>query len=71
VFPHCPFEVEEPWFSMHDRRDMPAPAPAMLDDKPRYMRAMRERILAWSVETSDVISWNADPRVPRLERRGA
>jgi arylsulfatase A-like enzyme len=43
VFPHCPFEVEEPWFSMHDRAGMPAPVPALLDDKPRYMRAIRER----------------------------
>jgi arylsulfatase A-like enzyme len=43
VFPHCPFEVEEPWFSMHDRRDVPAPVPAALDGKPHYMRAIRER----------------------------
>jgi arylsulfatase A-like enzyme len=43
VFPHPPFEVEEPWFSMHARADMPEPAPARLDDKPRYMRAIRER----------------------------
>jgi arylsulfatase A-like enzyme len=32
-------------------------------------RAMRERILAFSVETSDVIPWSADPRVPPLQRR--
>jgi len=27
LFPHPPFEVEEPWFSLHDRSEMPAPAP--------------------------------------------
>jgi arylsulfatase A-like enzyme len=25
--PHPPFAVEEPWYSLHDRADMPAPAP--------------------------------------------
>jgi hypothetical protein len=32
-------------------------------------REMRERIFAWSVETSDVIPWKTDPRVPGFERR--
>lgn len=27
VFPHPPFGVEEPWYSRHDRSEMPAPAP--------------------------------------------
>lgn len=43
IFPHPPFEVEEPWFSLHSRKDIPPRAPAMLDDKPRYMRAMYDR----------------------------
>jgi arylsulfatase A-like enzyme len=43
IFPHPPFEVEEPWFSMHPRRGLPKRAPAIFDDKPRYMRAMHER----------------------------
>ena len=38
TFPHPPFEVEEPWFSQHDRKAMPKPVRASLDDKPRYMR---------------------------------
>jgi arylsulfatase A-like enzyme len=43
VFPHPPFEVEEPWYSMHDRRTVPMPAPACLEGKPRFMHAIRER----------------------------
>lgn len=31
IFPHCPFQVEEPYFSMYDRADMPAPSSK--DDK--------------------------------------
>ncbi|KUI65607.1 Arylsulfatase [Cytospora mali] len=45
IFPHCPFQVEEPYFSMYDRGDMPAPSSK--DDKtgyePRYMSVNRER----------------------------
>lgn len=26
IHPHPPFEVEEPWFSMHNRSEMPTPA---------------------------------------------
>lgn len=26
IFPHCPFQVEEPYFSMHDREKMPQPS---------------------------------------------
>ncbi len=43
VFPHPPFEVEEPWYSLHARARMPAPVDAALDDKPRYMRLLRDR----------------------------
>ncbi|MFI5653364.1 sulfatase-like hydrolase/transferase [Streptomyces anulatus] len=45
VAPHCPFQVEEPWFSQFDRDTVPEPA-APGDDpdrEPRYMRAIRER----------------------------
>ncbi|GME37639.1 putative sulfatase [Neofusicoccum parvum] len=45
IFPHCPFAVEEPYFSMYNRGDMTAPA--QLAEKtgyePRYMRVIRER----------------------------
>jgi arylsulfatase A-like enzyme len=40
--PHPPFAVEEPWFSMHDRADMPAPAP-LGTGKPRFMAELRRR----------------------------
>ena len=26
IFPHCPFQVEEPYFSMYDRKEMPVPS---------------------------------------------
>lgn len=26
IFPHCPFQVEEPYFSMYDRKEMPPPS---------------------------------------------
>lgn len=45
IFPHCPFGVEDPWYSLHDRADVPAPSSA--SDKtgyePRYMAVNRER----------------------------
>jgi arylsulfatase A-like enzyme len=43
VFPHPPFEVEEPWFSMHSRAAMPPPISADLSDKPGYMQAIVDR----------------------------
>ncbi|KAH8821296.1 arylsulfatase A [Xylogone sp. PMI_703] len=45
LFPHCPFTVEEPYFSMYDRSKMPAPvAPeSKTGHEPRYMAAIRER----------------------------
>jgi arylsulfatase A-like enzyme len=42
IFPHVPFEVEEPWYSLHDRAAMPKPAQADLSRKPAYMRRLRE-----------------------------
>ncbi|OQU94695.1 hypothetical protein CLAIMM_01021 [Cladophialophora immunda] len=43
-FPHCPFWAEEPYFSMYDRKLMPAQT--RLDQKtgyePRYMKAIRD-----------------------------
>src|SRR5439155_8822898 len=43
LFPHPPFEVEEPWYSLHERAAMPPPSPPSFDGKPRYMRAIHER----------------------------
>lgn len=42
IFPHPPFEVEEPWFSLHDRAQMPKPAPLPRGEMPRYMEQIRE-----------------------------
>lgn len=45
IFPHCPFQVEEPYFSMYDRQDMPTPSKP--SDKtgyePGYFEANRQR----------------------------
>lgn len=43
IFPHPPFEVEEPWYSLHARGDVPAPVDADLSRKPAFVRAVRER----------------------------
>ncbi|MHA1488131.1 MAG: sulfatase-like hydrolase/transferase [Promethearchaeota archaeon] len=42
-FPHPPYTVEEPYFSMHDRKEVPAPFPSKLDDKPEFMQIIHER----------------------------
>ena len=41
LFPHPPFTVEEPWFSMHDRAAMPDPVPVAGPGKPGFMAAYR------------------------------
>lgn len=42
--PHPPFMVEDPWFSMHDRADMPAPlSPNCGVGKPGFMDECRKR----------------------------
>jgi arylsulfatase A-like enzyme len=43
IFPHPPFEVEEPWFSQHGRRELPDPQPPLESGGPLYMNAIRER----------------------------
>jgi arylsulfatase A-like enzyme len=43
IFPHPPFTVEEPWFSLHDRSDMPAPISlADTDGKAGFVEAYRD-----------------------------
>ena len=39
--PHPPFAVAEPWYSLHDRDDMPTPAPVG-SGKPAFMAALRQ-----------------------------
>ncbi len=42
--PHPPFMVEEPWYSMHERADMPAPLAVEAGlGKPAYMDELRRR----------------------------
>lgn len=42
-FPHPPYTVEDPYFSMYDRNEIPNPIRAKVDDKPEFMAMMRER----------------------------
>lgn len=42
-FPHPPYTVEEPYFSMYDREKIPKPIPSKLEDKPKFMRLMHEK----------------------------
>jgi arylsulfatase A-like enzyme len=46
--PHPPFEVEEPWYSLHDRADVPLPSPTPVaadgsDGAPLFKRMVHER----------------------------
>ncbi|KAL6247380.1 hypothetical protein RBB50_005726 [Rhinocladiella similis] len=46
IFPHCPFQVEEPYFSMYDRSKMPevaAPKEGKTGYEPKYMKAIRDQ----------------------------
>jgi len=53
IFPHPPFTVEEPWFSLHDRSDMPLPIPRTDGDgKAGFMEAYRD-IYGWGDLTDD------------------
>jgi len=54
MFPHPPFTVEEPWFSLHDRADVPIPESHDLAGKPRFMRALRD---AGRLERLDERDW--------------
>lgn len=53
IFPHPPFTVDEPWFSMHDRADMPDPIPASAaSGKAGFMEAIRDTY-GWGDLTAD------------------
>jgi choline-sulfatase len=43
AFPHPPYTVEEPYFSMYPRDQVDTPLPALLDDKPGFMSIMHDR----------------------------
>jgi len=53
IFPHPPFTVEEPWFSLHDRSEMPLPIPhAAAEGKAGFIEAYRD-IYGWGDLTDD------------------
>lgn len=41
VAPHCPFQVTEPWFSLHDRAAMPDPVSGT-GPEPAYLQGIRD-----------------------------
>ncbi|KAH7143266.1 alkaline-phosphatase-like protein [Fusarium sp. MPI-SDFR-AT-0072] len=46
IFPHCPFQVEEPYFSMYDRSkvsNVEATVEKKTGYEPRYMKSIREK----------------------------
>ncbi|CAG7928566.1 unnamed protein product [Penicillium olsonii] len=45
IFPHCPFQVEEPYFSMYDRKEMPIPSKPSHKTgyEPKYFAENRNR----------------------------
>jgi arylsulfatase A-like enzyme len=51
--PHPPFAVEEPWYSLHDRADMPQPL-APRPGKPAFMSALRA---ATGLERASAEAW--------------
>jgi arylsulfatase A-like enzyme len=42
IYPHPPFAVEDPWYSLHDRADVPLPSPAV-DGKPGFHAEIHRR----------------------------
>lgn len=52
-FPHPPYTVEEPYFSMHDREKIPEPIPPNFDNKPKFMKLMHERYGLDNLQSED------------------
>ncbi len=43
LFPHCPFAVAEPWYSLHDRASLPPRRPPVRSGhEPRYLQHLRD-----------------------------
>lgn len=58
LFPHCPFQVEEPYFSMYDRSSMPdviSKPENKTGYEPRYMATIREQ---YGTQRADRGTWN-------------
>ena len=43
AFPHPPYTVEEPFFSMYERDKVPTPIPPNFHNKPKFMELMHKR----------------------------
>ncbi|HVX18529.1 MAG TPA: sulfatase-like hydrolase/transferase [Acidimicrobiales bacterium] len=56
VFPHPPFEVADPWYSLHDRADVPLPVapPTSTDGEPVFKREIRAR---YGLDRLDEAEW--------------
>lgn len=56
LFPHCPFTVEEPYFSMYDRTSIPEPVPCDFKTgyEPKYMAAIRDK---YKTERATLEQW--------------
>jgi arylsulfatase A-like enzyme len=52
-FPHPPFEVEDPWYSQHDRADVPLPLPHPAGPRPRFKDEVHERYGLDRLDESD------------------
>lgn len=52
IFPHPPFAVAEPWYSLHSRSTMASPIPPT-DAKPRYHAEIRRRYGLDALEPGD------------------
>jgi arylsulfatase A-like enzyme len=51
--PHPPYTIEEPYFSMYKREEIPLPIPPKFDDKPEFMRIIHERYGLNNLEKKD------------------
>lgn len=51
IYPHPPYNIEEPYFSMYDRTKVPSPAKAEYSTKPRFVRKYHE--LHWMDKVSE------------------
>lgn len=54
MYPHPPFAVTEPWFSMYDRSIVPAPTQPRAGGGPRYVQAIRDR---YELDRLDDADW--------------
>lgn len=52
-FPHPPYAVEDPFFSMYDRNNVPIPIQPNFHNKPEYMNLMYERYGLMNLKEKD------------------